>query len=310
MMDWTDRHCRYFHRLIAPSVTLYTEMVTTGALIHGDRERFLRFNPAEHPVILQLGGSDPADLALAAKMGEDSGYDAINLNCGCPSDRVQSGAFGACLMKNPTLVADCIAAMQAAVGIPVTVKCRIGVDECEDQEFLHEFIDVVSRAGCQTFIVHARKAWLNGLSPKENRDIPPLNYPLVEQMKAAFPMLDIHLNGGIKTLDQVRALAPRYDGLMIGREAYQNPWFLHEIERDFSPDMPLLTQRQVVERMMEYAAQQKETYGTPLKSITRHMTGLFQGVPGARHWRQMISTECHKEDISPSILLDAIPDGL
>ena len=319
MMDWTDRHCRYFHRLIAPNLTLYTEMVTTGALIFGDKERFLRFDKAEHPVVLQLGGSTPKDLAISAKMGEDAGYDEINLNCGCPSDRVQSGSFGACLMKEPDLVAECVQAMQGAVSIPVTVKCRIGIDDSEDYVFLENFVRVVSEAGCQTFVIHARKAWLKGLSPKENREVPPLQYDIVERIKAAFPHLNIQINGGIKTIEQINAVLgdiPRppacghggtfLDGTMIGREAYQNPWFLHEIEKEFYGTQNLPSPEEVVMAMIPYIERQQKDYETPVKSITRHMTGLFQGIPGARQWRQILSTEVHKDGVTAEILKTAL----
>ena len=306
MMDWTDRHCRYFHRLIAPNVTLYTEMVTTGALIHGDNERFLRFDPAEHPVVLQLGGSDPEALAASAKMGEEAGYDEINLNCGCPSDRVQSGAFGAILMKAPERVRDCIAAMKKAVSIPVTVKCRIGVDDCEDLEFLTTFIRTVQEGGCDTFIVHARKAWLKGLSPKENREVPPLQYDLVREVHGMFPDLNIQLNGGVKTIEDTQAHLENFDGVMIGREAYQNPWFLHHVEKEVFGTADLLSEREVIGRMVEYIEQQQRDYDTPIKSITRHMTGLFKGQVGGRRWRQLLSTEAHKPETKADFLLDAM----
>lgn len=308
MMDWTDRHCRYFHRLIAPSVTLYTEMVTTGALLHGDAQRFLRFDVLEHPVVLQLGGSDPAALAQSAKLGEEAGYDQINLNCGCPSDRVQSGAFGAVLMKNPALVRDCIAAMREAVDIPVTVKCRIGVDDCEDESFLTEFIGTVAEGGCELFIIHARKAWLKGLSPKENREIPPLDYDLVQQIVTQFPNIEFHLNGGLRNLDQLIEQNEFFKGLMIGREAYQHPWSLRVFEEHFYASEHLLDRREVVAKMIEYIKEQKEKYDTPMKSITRHMTGLFQGEKGARRWRQMISVEAHKPETKPEFLLEAMPE--
>ena len=308
MMDWTDRHCRYFHRLIAPNVTLYTEMVTTGALIHGDNERFLRFDPAEHPVVLQLGGSDPEALATTAKMGAEAGYDEINLNCGCPSDRVQSGAFGAILMKDPTRVRDCISAMKKAVSIPVTVKCRIGVDDCEDLEFLTTFIRTVQDGGCDTFIVHARKAWLKGLSPKENREVPPLQYDLVREVRGMFPDLNIQLNGGVKTIEDTQAHLENFDGVMIGREAYQNPWVLHHVEKEIFGTADLLSEREVIERMVEYIEQQQRDYDTPIKSITRHMTGLFKGQVGGRRWRQLLSTEAHKLETKADFLLDAMPE--
>ncbi len=302
MMDWTDRHCRYFHRLISPNITLYTEMVTTGALIHGERERFLRFDESEHPIVLQLGGSEPEHLALAAKMGEDAGYDEINLNCGCPSERVQSGAFGACLMKEPDLVAEGVKAMKDVVDIPVTIKCRIGIDDSEDYQFLHDFIEKISKAGCEKFIIHARKAWLKGLSPKENREVPPLRYDIAEQIKANFPNLVIEVNGGIKTIEDTKEKLSTFDGTMIGREAYQNPWFLNAIERDIYETPNLLTQAEVVQQMIPYIKQQWELYETPMKSITRHMVGLFQGQAGARHWRQVISTQSHLPDSTTDIL--------
>jgi len=289
MMDWTDRHCRYFHRVISPHVRLYTEMVTTGALLHGDRERFLRFSPAEHPVALQLGGSNPADLATSARMGADHGYDEINLNCGCPSDRVQSGKFGACLMAEPKLVAECVAAMADAVKIPVTVKCRIGIDDCEEFSFLNSFIDEVSKAGCKTFIVHARKAWLKGLSPKENREIPPLRYDIVSEIKAKYPGLNFILNGGIKCIDEIQQNLAAFDGVMIGREAYQNPYLLAEAERIFFNNGNVLPREAAAEAMIPYAAEQERLYGTPLKTITRHMTGLFHGQRGGRKWRRALS---------------------
>lgn len=325
MMDWTDRHCRHLHRLIAPSVTLYTEMVTAQALKFGkDPDRFLRFSKAEHPVILQLGGFDPADLAMAAKMGEDYGYDGINLNCGCPSDRVQSGSFGACLMHDPSLVAECIKTMQDAISIPVTVKCRIGIDDSEDYTFLHNFIETVSTKGeCQTFVIHARKAWLQGLSPKENREIPPLQYNIVYRIKSAFPHLNIQINGGIKTLEQINTILSEatcppakntinghggtsLNGAMIGREAYQNPWFLREIEEKIYRTKNLPSAEDIVLAMIPYIKQQQKDYDTPVKSITRHMTGLFQGMPGARIWRQILSTEVHQEGVPPEILKTAL----
>ena len=312
MMDWTDRHCRYFHRLIAPSVTLYTEMVTTGALLFGDAERFLRYDQREHPVILQLGGSNPADLAIAAKMGEDAGYKEINLNCGCPSDRVQSGMFGACLMNTPDIVAECVAAMRAAVSIPVTIKTRIGIDDSEEYNFVHKFVDTVSnpqkslkenaKTNCDIFVIHARKAWLKGLSPKENREIPPLRYDIAQNLKEDFPHLNIQINGGVKTIEDVATHLETFDGVMIGREAYQNPWFLRKIETDILKTPNLLDVETILDEMVEYAKQQNKDYDTPLKSITRHMTGLFQGIPGARQWRQILSTEMHAPDTNPENL--------
>ncbi len=293
MMDWTDRHCRYFHRLLSPNAVLYTEMVTTGALLHGDAERFLRFDACEHPVVLQLGGSDPADLAKSAKMGADHGYDEINLNCGCPSDRVQNGAFGACLMKEPDHVADCVASMIDKVDIPVTVKCRIGIDAQDSFEFLDEFVGKIADKGCKTFIIHARKAWLQGLSPKQNREIPELNHDRVAEIKAKYPHLKIILNGGITDVEQIRTLQG-FDGFMIGREAYQNPFFLAEIENEiWGTNLP--DREEIAAKMAEYAEAQFERHETPVKSITRHILGLYQGLPGARKYKQVLSTEAFKE---------------
>ncbi len=316
MMDWTDRHCRYFHRLIAPSITLYTEMVTTGALLFGQSERFLRYSPHEKPVILQLGGSDPEALAKSAIMGEKAGYNEINLNCGCPSDRVQSGFFGACLMNEPELVADCVQAMREAVSIPVTIKCRIGIDESEEYNFVDKFVDIVSKTtisretntpiNCNSFIIHARKAWLKGLSPKENREIPPLRYDIVERLKKEYPHLNIQLNGGIRTIEDIRTHLEIFDGVMIGREAYQNPWFLRQIEEDIFGHSNLLSHEQIIDEMVLYAQNQARLYDTPLKSITRHMTGLFQGKPGARRWRQILSTEMHDKSTKPENLKSAL----
>ena len=305
MMDWTDRHCRYFHRLLAPEALLYTEMVHAGAILHGDADRFLAFAPAEHPVALQLGGSDPSDLGRAAAIGAARGYDEINLNCGCPSERVQRGRFGACLMAEPELVADCVAAMIAAVRarVPVTVKCRIGVDDSEDLPFLERFVATVAAAGCRTFVVHARKAWLKGLSPKQNREIPPLRYELVHALKAAFPDLAIVLNGGLRDPALARAALGPLDGCMIGREAYENPWSL----RDFQALLcglpaPPLTRAEVVAAMADYAAGQAPA-GVPVRAIARHMLGLFNGLPGARAWRRRLTLA--QPDDGPGLLLEA-----
>ncbi len=306
MMGWTDRHCRYFHRLISPHTVLYSEMITTGALLHGDSKRFLRFNDVEHPIVLQLGGSDPQDLALCAKMAQDHGYDEINLNCGCPSDRVQSGRFGACMMKEPDHVARCIKIMNQAVSIPVTVKCRIGVDEFDSFEFLCNFVEKLADIGCIDFIVHARKAWLKGLSPKENREIPPLDYEVVEKIKKRYPHLRIILNGGITTLESVRKNINRFNGLMIGREAYQNPYFLAEIEQEIFSNNNMLTRDKVALSMIPYIASQMSEHGTPVKSITRHMIGLFHGQPGARKWRQALSTLPHEEGADENIIKEAL----
>lgn len=306
MLDWTDRHCRYFHRLLSPHVRLYTEMVTTGALIHGDQDRHLRYSPAEHPLALQLGGSDPDDLALCARMATDYGYDEINLNCGCPSERVQKGAFGACLMAEPDLVAECVSAMKAATSVPVTVKCRIGIDDCEAEPFLRKFIDRVSSAGCTMFVIHARKAWLKGLSPKENREIPPLNYDLPARIKQDYPNLNVILNGGIKTVDDIKTHLSTFDGVMIGREAYHNPAILTDIEREIFDTQNPLDHHTAVEAMIPYIEQQARDFGTPMKSITRHMINLFQGQRGSRAWRRILSTETHKDSARSSLLLDAL----
>ena len=290
MMDWTDRHCRYFHRRMTSRALLYTEMVTAAAVIHGPRDRLLGFDPAEHPVALQLGGSDPADLAQAARIGAGFGYDEINLNCGCPSDRVQSGCFGAVMMERPALVADCLSAMQDAVEVPVTVKCRIGVDDQNPAEALPAFLDAVSRAGVTRVIVHARKAWLQGLSPKENRDIPPLDYPRVLAMKREFPQLHLSVNGGIASLDQAQELLDAgADGVMIGRAAYHEPWdILADADRRFFGGLPGPDPWTVAEAMRP-RIEAHLAGGGRLNQITRHMLGLFHGRPGARHWRRILS---------------------
>ena len=287
MMDWTDRHCRYFHRLLSRHALLYTEMVTTGALLHGDVARHLRFDAQEHPVALQLGGSEPADLAQCARLGEQWGYDEINLNCGCPSERVQRGAFGACLMAEPALVADGVKAMLDGVSVPVTVKHRIGIDRGEDYGFVRDFVGQVSEAGCRTFIVHARNAWLQGLSPKENRDIPPLRYPVVHQLKQDFPDLTIAINGGLVSNEQVQEQLDAVDGVMIGREAYHRPWWLSEWDtRFFGASASTLTREQVEQQMVDYMLRMAAQDGTPWYPIARHMLGLRHGLPGARRWRQ------------------------
>ena len=292
MMDWTDRHCRMFHRQLTAHALLYTEMVTAPAIRHGDRQRLLGFDPREQPVALQIGGSDPALLAAAAKCGEDFGYAEINLNVGCPSDRVQEGRFGACLMAEPGLVRDCIGAMRQAVDVPVTVKCRIGIDDQDDEEDFARFIEIVSQSGCSSFIVHARKAWLKGLSPKENRDIPPLNYDRVYRLKQQRPDLTIIINGGITTIAAVDAHLAYVDGVMLGRAAYQTPWMLHEADsRIFaSATDPLFSPLEAVERMKPYIAEQLAN-GVWLQHITRHMLGLFHGLPGGRLWRRVLSEQ-------------------
>jgi tRNA-dihydrouridine synthase A len=290
MMDWTDRHCRYFHRLLTRRALLYTEMVTTGALVHGDVARHLRFNAEEHPVALQLGGSEPAELAHCAKLGEDRGYDEINLNCGCPSERVQRGAFGACLMNEPQLVADCVNAMVDVVKVPVTVKHRIGIDKTESYEFVRDFVGAVSEAGCRTFIVHARNAWLKGLSPKQNREVPPLRYELVHRLKHDFPELVFSINGGFEDNAQMHAHLRLLDGVMIGREAYHNPWWLSEWDAVFYREAPsALTREEVELAMCDYMVREAAEHGTPWSNIARHMLGLRNGLAGARRWRQVWS---------------------
>jgi tRNA-dihydrouridine synthase A len=290
MMDWTDRHCRYLHRLITTKTLLYTEMVTTGALIHGDVPRHLRYNEQEHPLALQLGGSDPADLAKCAILGEQWGYDEVNLNCGCPSERVQRGAFGACLMNEPNLVADCVKAMCDAASIPVTVKHRIGIDKSESYDFVRDFVGTLSDAGCRVFIVHARNAWLKGLSPKENREIPPLRYSVVHQLKKDFPDLHIAVNGGICTPDQIADQLAHVDEVMVGREAYHNPWSMVDWDAQFLGAKSIdLTRHEVEISMVKYMEAELVQHGTPWQSIARHMLGLRNGLPGARRWRQVWS---------------------
>jgi tRNA-dihydrouridine synthase A len=290
MMDWTDRHCRFFHRLLTQHTLLYTEMVTTGALKHGDVQRHLRFNPEENAVALQLGGSEPQDLALAAKLGEQWGYDEINLNCGCPSDRVQRGAFGACLMNEPDLVADGVKAMRDAVRIPVTVKHRIGIDKQESYSFVRDFVGKVSEAGCEVFIVHARNAWLQGLSPKQNREIPPLRYELAYQLKKDFPQLIISVNGGITTNAQIAEHLQFVDGAMLGREAYYNPWLLSTWDAEFFNDAHAVKTREAVEEaMVAYMDRAFKEDGCPWYAIARHMLGLYHGERGGRLWRQVWS---------------------
>ena len=290
MMDWTDRHCRYFHRLLSRHALLYTEMVTTGALIHGDVGRHLRFNAEEHPIALQLGGCEPADLAHCAKLGQDWGYDEINSNCGCPSERVQRGAFGACLMNEAALVADCVKAMVDVADIPITVKHRIGIDKEESYDFVRDFVGTVADAGCAVFIVHARNAWLKGLSPKENREIPPLRYDLVYQLKKDFPDLTIAINGGITNSAQLAEHLHQVDGVMLGREAYHNPWWLAEWDATFYGAPPTTLSREGVQaQMVDYMVREAAEFGTHWYSIARHMLGLRHGLAGARRWRQIWS---------------------
>ena len=290
MMEWTDRHCRYFHRLLSRRARLYTEMVTTGALLHGDVPRHLDFDAAEHPVALQLGGSEPAELARAARLGEQWGYDEINLNCGCPSERVQRGSFGACLMAEPRLVADGVKAMVDVVAVPVTVKHRIGIDKVESYDFVRDFVGTVAEAGCGVFIVHARNAWLKGLSPKENREVPPLRYELVHRLRRDFPRLAFAINGGITTDQAVQEQLGALDGVMVGREAYHHPWWLAGWDARFYGEPPSGLQReQVEEAMVAYMEREQAARGTPWHAIARHMMGLYHGLPGARRWRQVWS---------------------
>jgi len=306
MMDWTDRHCRYFLRQFSPRVLLHTEMIVAQAVVRGDRRYLLEFDPEEHPVALQLGGAEPGTLADAAAIGADFGYDEINLNVGCPSDRVQKATFGACLMARPRLVADCVRAMRAAVAVPVTVKCRIGIDDHEDWEFLREFVAAIGEAGCKTVIVHARKAFLKGLSPKDNREIPPLDYPRAWRVKREFPALTVVVNGGLRTVPQVAEQLAHVDGVMLGREAYHNPYLLPALHRaihDDDFDTPPV--EQIVARMRRYAERQVAG-GVPLRSITRHMLGLFNGCAGARAWRRALSEGVNRKSASPALIEDAL----
>ncbi|KZD12319.1 tRNA dihydrouridine(20/20a) synthase DusA [Oceanibaculum pacificum] len=305
MMDWTDRHDRYFLRLISRRALLYTEMVTTGAVLQGDRARLLRFDPAEHPVACQLGGSEPDDLAASAEIVEAHGYDEVNLNCGCPSDRVQKGRFGACLMEEPHTVAAGVKAMIAATSLPVTVKSRIGVDAMEDYDDLKRFVETVADAGCRSFTIHARKAWLQGLSPKENRDIPPLRYELVYRLKQELPELEIVLNGGVLTLDQAAAHLAQTDGVMIGRAAYQEPYMLAEADsRLFGDAGPVPTRHDLLRGFIPYV-ERELAEGTPLNHMTRHILGLFNGLPGARAFRRHLSENAHRAGADASLILEA-----
>jgi tRNA-dihydrouridine synthase A len=307
MMDWTDRHCRFFLRLLSPSVRLYTEMVTAAALIHGDAEKLLQFDVTEHPVALQLGGSDPRMMADAAILGAEAGYDEININVGCPSDRVQSGAFGACLMSSPEVVGECVRAMRALVDIPVTIKTRIGIDDFDSYEFLRDFICVNIEVGCDTFVVHARIAILAGLSPKENRSVPALDYERVYKLKGEFPDLTIILNGGITSIGDCRSHLEHVDGVMIGREAYQNPWFLTELEQAFGTagDYVVPDRHAVMQCMMPYI-EREIANGAELKHITRHVLGLFAGQPGARAWRRYLSENAHHPGAGIEVLHAAL----
>ena len=302
MLEWTDRHFRFFLRLISRRVFLYTEMVTTGAMLHGDRARLLAYDPSEHPVGLQLGGSDPSALAECARVAAGLGYDEVNLNVGCPSDRVQNGRFGACLMAEPELVGECVAAMREAVGIPVTVKTRIGIDDLDSYEGLAYFIDTVAAAGCRTFIIHARKAWLKGLSPKENREIPPLRYEVARQLKQDFPGLEIVLNGGILTLDECVAHLRDVDGVMLGRAAYHNPYCLAEADRLlFGDEYSVRSRHEVLEAFLPYVAHEL-AQGAHLQGISRHILGLFHGEPGGRLWRRHLSENAVRADAGVEVL--------
>ena len=306
MLDWTDRHDRYFMRLISRHAWLYTEMVTTGAIIHGDRDRHLAFNEAEHPVALQLGGSEPADMAECARIGQDYGYDEININVGCPSERVHKGSFGACLMATPQTVAECVDAMRQVVDIPVTIKTRIGIDEQEDYEHLHNFVRINREAGCRIFIVHARKAWLKGLSPKENREVPPLRYALVYQLKQEFPDLEIIINGGLQDLDMAEQQLEHVDGVMLGRAVYHDPWLLSEVDRRFyGDDHEVVSAREIVEQMYPYIEELIRN-GGQLKYVTRHMLGMFHGRPGAKLWRRTLSEKAYREGAGIEVVEEAL----
>lgn len=306
MMDWSDRHCRYFHRLMTRKALLYTEMVTAPAIMFGPRERLLRFSPSEHPVALQLGGSDPAQLAEAAAIGEAFGYGEINLNVGCPSDRVQEGRFGACLMAEPDLVARCVTAMREQVRIPVTVKCRIGIDDQDSEQEFQRFIDTVADAGCDVFVVHARKAWLKGLSPKENREIPPLDYERVYRLKAARPELTIVINGGINSIDECEAHLAHVDGVMLGRAAYHTPYLLAEVdERLFLSTLPMPSRGEVLRQLIPYVEQHLEGGGR-LNNVTRHVLGLYHGRPHARAFRRYLSENAVRDGARSDVLLEAI----
>jgi len=305
MMSWTDKHYRYFMRLISPNTLLYTVMVTTGALVYGKKYEILEFNKEEHPVALQLGGSDPKDLAYCSKLGEEYGYDEINLNCGCPSDRVQRGKIGACLMTEPEIVAECIDAMMQAVNIPVTIKNRIGIDDFESYEFLTDFIGKTSEKGCNTFIVHARKAILDGLSPSENRSIPPLKWDVVYKLKKDFPHLNIVLNGGISEIAHIKEALEHTDGVMIGREAYKNPYLFAEIEKEVFGNSTPLSRDEVVDKMLPYIENHLKQ-GLPLKDISRHILGLYHGCKGGKKWRQILSEEAYGDNAGVEVIKEAL----
>ncbi len=306
MLDWSDRHARYFWRLLSKNALLYTEMITTGALLNGDAARFLQFNASEHPVALQLGGSDPTALASCVRLAEQFGYDEVNLNCGCPSDRVQNGAFGACLMAQPALVADCIKAMQDAGSIRVTIKHRIGIDDRDSYDEMASFVDTIAATGCDTFIVHARKAWLKGLSPKQNREIPPLRYDAVYRLKQEFPHLNIVINGGIGSLDACHAHLEHVDGVMLGRSAYHSPYLLSTVDRDFfASTAPVKTRTQIIEELIPYIECQLQL-GNTLHAITRHILGLYLGLPGARQFRRILSEKAPRPGATVAALREAV----
>ena len=306
MLDWTDRHCRYFMRLISEQAVLYTEMITTGAILYGDTDYHLAMNSEEHPVALQLGGSDPTDLAKACVLASHYDYAEINLNCGCPSDRVQNGMFGAVMMKNAQITADCVAAMQHAVDLPVTVKHRIGVDDFDSYEFLCEFVETLAATGCTTFLVHARKAWLKGLSPKQNREIPELNYDLVYQLKKDYPQLEIIINGGVTDLAQSQQHLQQLDGVMVGREAYTNPYLLATVDQQiYGSEAPVKSRQKIAEEFLQYVDNELAK-GTKLQAMTRHILGLFHGMPGARQYRRHISENAYKPDASIDVLTTAL----
>ena len=305
MMDWTDRHCRYFHRLLAPSAVLYTEMVTTGAIIHGNTDRFLAFNPEEQPVALQLGGSEPEDLAACARIAQKYGYDEINLNVGCPSDRVQRGRFGACLMLEPDLVRDCMSAMIDAVDIPVTIKTRLGVDDHYNYQYMSDFVGRVAESGCSIFIMHARKAVLAGLSPKQNREVPPLHYDWVYRLKQESPDLQVVINGGIDSVEAVKNHLGHVDGVMLGRAAYHTPWLLAECQRELFEKQTIKRREDIMESMNSYIERQV-CQGVAVKHISRHLLGLFQGLPGAKAWRRYLSENAYRDDNNTALLNQAL----
>jgi len=306
MMDWTDRHCRFFHRLLTRRARLYTEMITTGAVLHGDRERLLGFDPFEHPLALQLGGCDPRALRECARIAQDFGYDEVNLNVGCPSDRVQEGRFGACLMAEPGLVADCVAAMKSTVALPITVKCRLGIDEQDPEEALERFAGAVEAAGVDALVVHARKAWLQGLSPRENRDLPPLDYARVERLKAAHPALAVVLNGGLADVAETARHLEGVDGVMMGRAAYQEPWRLIAVDPLlFGSPPPVASAKEAAAALIPYIGREL-VRGTRLATMTRHLLGLFRGAPGARAFRRHLATEAVKPGAGVSVLVEAL----